>query len=60
MDLTTWTEFERNGRVTPELIQGLIEHNEAEKKRKCDRQLAGFADLCAFCDQEINRVPWVF
>jgi len=26
INLTTWTEFERTGRITPELIQGLIEY----------------------------------
>jgi len=58
MDLITWTEFERTGRVTLGLIQGLIEHNETEEKRRYDRELADFADCCEFCDREINRVPW--
>lgn len=60
MDLTTWTEFERTGRITPDLIQGLVEHNETEEKRRRDKQLADFVDCCDFCDRELNRVPWGF
>lgn len=61
MDLTTWLDFERTGRITPDLVQGLIEHNEAEERKRNSRKvISDFLDTAAHCEREMERVPWGF